>query len=422
MVVLFPRWRLGKGTSATVSARLHRRSGFLVTVPPFAKSGRIRILARSGRRSNAVGPIRIARPVQRLQQSSETALDGTGMWIWHVNRSGGGDPAAIVSHATRFGVRTVFVKSSDGTTWWSQFSPSLVAALKSGGLNVCAWQFVYGSRPATEAALGARAAATGADCVVIDAESAYQGKYAQAQTYISALRASVGPSYSIGLAGFPYVDYHPGFPYSVFFAPGGAQYNLPQVYWKAIGTSVDRAVAHTYMWNSVYERPIFPLGQLYGDPRPSEIAKFRELAAMHGATGVSWWSWQSASPAGWAAIGTPLPPTAVSPLPSNYPTLGRGVRGDVVVSTQERLVSAGQPVKVNGVYGSTTEQAVRNLQTASGLPVTGRLDPMTWPALLRYQPAAVDWTGSAQSSTAMHDQRNGPRSARLPAIRNELGN
>src|SRR5206468_2222923 len=72
MVALFPRWRPVKGTSATVSARLRKRSGFVATVPPSARSGRIRIVARNGRRSNAVGPIRIVRSVQRLQQAFET--------------------------------------------------------------------------------------------------------------------------------------------------------------------------------------------------------------------------------------------------------------------------------------------------------------------------------------------------------------
>ena len=70
---------------------------------------------------------------------------------------------------------------------------------------------------------------------MIDAEVEYGGKYAAAQTYIDTLRAGVGPAYPIGLASFPYVDYHESMPYSVFLGPGGAQYNVPQVYWKAIG-------------------------------------------------------------------------------------------------------------------------------------------------------------------------------------------
>lgn len=39
-------------------------------------------------------------------------------------------------------------------------------------------------------------------------------------------------------AGIGTVDYHPSFPYSVFFGPEGATVNQPQMYWKAIGTSV----------------------------------------------------------------------------------------------------------------------------------------------------------------------------------------
>ena len=108
---------------------------------------------------------------------------------------------------------------------------------------MCAWQYVYGRVPLTEARLGRRA--TGADCLVIDAEIEYEGRYAQASTYMTKLRAYAGPTYPIGLAGWPYVDYHPAYPFSVFLGPGGAQFDVPQMYWKAIGTSVDAIYAHT---------------------------------------------------------------------------------------------------------------------------------------------------------------------------------
>jgi hypothetical protein len=425
MLVLFPRKRR-KAQSATAVTHLRRANGLKATVPPSAKSGRIRVAARSGRRSNAVGPIRIVRPAKpKPLKTSATVLDGTGVWIWYVSRSNGGDPAAILTQARRYGVRTVFVKSSDGTGWWAQFSPALVAALKAGGLHVCAWQFVYGTHPAAEADLGLRAAQTGADCLVIDAESAYEGKYAQAQTYVRTLRAKLGANYPVGLSAFPYVDYHPALPYSVFLGPGGAQHNLPQVYWKSIGTTVDRAIAHTYTWNRVYERSIYPLGQLYNAPPPRDVQRFRQLAASYGASGLSWWSWQSASADGWAAIGAALPPLAGPPPAAAYPLLKRGSRGDVVVWAQEHLMSAGQSLGANGLYDATTEQAVQSFQTANGLLATGQLDAQTWPALLRYEPAAVDWAKGARAAFAIRARAarirpNGPRSARLPAVRNEI--
>ena len=36
-------------------------------------------------------------------------------------------------------------------------------------------------------------------------------------------RQAIGPEYPLGLTSFPYVDYHPRVPYSIFLGPGGAQ-------------------------------------------------------------------------------------------------------------------------------------------------------------------------------------------------------
>jgi hypothetical protein len=423
MVVIFKRKRTRAAPASAsrariVASRLRRtRSGWQATVPVSAGSGRIRVAVRNGPRSNAVGPIKVKPALQPA-----TVLDGTGMWIWQVSRASGGDPAAIAAQARQYGVRTVLVKSSDGTSWWSQFSPELVSALKAGGLRVCAWQFVYGGDPAGEAALGARAAQTGADCLLIDAESQYQGRYAQAQTYLRALRSKVGGRYPVGLASFPYVDYHPGFPYSVFLGPDGAQYNLPQMYWRAIGTSVDEVYAHTFIYNRIYKRALFPLGQLYSDPPPEEVQRFRQLARAYGAAGLSWWSWQHATPRGFAAVGAPLAPLAGFAPAQDYPGLRRGAGGDVVVWAQQHLVAAGQQLTVDGDYGAATEQAVRNFQASKALAPSGALDGPTWTALLGYQPAAVNWAGgSARSARAARSSGRAPRSAELPAVRDEIG-
>src|SRR5437764_11837444 len=136
------------------------------------------------------------------------------MWIGYVSRSNGGNVPSIVAQAHAAGVSTLFIKSSDGSSnYWSQFSPQLVAELHANGLRACAWQYVYGANPAGEASLGARAVANGADCLVIDAEAEYEGRYAAAQTYVRNLRAKVGAAYPVGLASFPYVSYHPALPY-----------------------------------------------------------------------------------------------------------------------------------------------------------------------------------------------------------------
>ena len=117
---------------------------------------------------------------------------GNGMWIWYVSRSSGGDPRRIARKAHRHRIRTVYIKSSDGGDAWSQFNRGLISNLKHRGLRVCAWQFVYGDHPSAEAKRGAQAVKKGAECLVIDAESSYEGRYAAADKYIDKLRSRIG--------------------------------------------------------------------------------------------------------------------------------------------------------------------------------------------------------------------------------------
>jgi hypothetical protein len=254
---------------------------------------------------------------------------------------------------------------------------------------------VYGTNPAGEAHLGAEAVANGADCLVIDAEAQYEGHYAAAQTYLTDLRAAIGPSYPLGLASFPYVSYHPSFPYSVFLGPNGAQYNAPQMYWKDIGVSVDTVYANTYIGNRIYARPIFPLGQTYGGVSTSDVLRFREEAVIYGASGLSFWDWQETPPSGWATLAAPLAPlTSVTPNTS-YPELHSGSKGDQVLWLQEHLASAYPEQQTTGKFGEQTQANLIAFQGARGIPPSGRADAATWQALLALAPVPVDWTGGA---------------------------
>jgi Putative peptidoglycan binding domain len=434
--VVFPvRSRAGGRVGLrAVGGRFRTATRILVRVPGNAISGLIRVVNPRRKFSNAVR-IWVRNPPQRRPASGSpptgpSAFDGSGMWIWYLSKSEGGDPATIAAQAQAHGVSTVFVKSADGTNVWSQFNATAVAALKATGLRVCGWQFVYGREPLGEARAAAAAKDAGADCFVIDAETAYEGRYAQAQRYMAKLRELVGADYPIGLTSFPYVDYHPGLPYSVFMAPdGGAKFNLPQVYWKTIGDTVDESLAHTYQWNLPYETAIYPLGQTYDGPEADDIRRFRQLSTAYGARGVSWWVWQFATASDWDALGVPV--AAVDRPETLWPTLrargdGRvGSRGDLVVWAQQHLLGAGQAVEVDGAFGAGTADAVRAFQAASNLPVTGELDAATWPVLLKVTPAPVDWTAPAASGAraaraATAGDANGPASAALPAKRYEI--
>jgi hypothetical protein len=346
-----------------------------------------------------------------------------GMWIWYVDQSQGGSAAAILRTAHRHDIGTVYVKAGDGATRWDQFNAPLVAALHRGGLKACAWQFVYGDAPEAEARVGAAAVRAGADCLVIDAEADYEGKYAAADLYIRTLRARIGAAFPLSLAGFPYVDYHPAFPYSVFLGPGGATVNQPQLYWKDIGTSVHEAFAHTYLYNRLWGRPVFPIGQTYGAPGLRSLRLFRRYSASYG-TVPSWWDWQETNAREWGALGARVGRRKIPGLvpESEYPLLRLGAKGDLVVWAQERLITAGQDLEVNGIFNRPMRRAVRAFQEEHGLDGDGQLGSETWAQLVNYTPLRVEWASSTPVASALGGRRaaHRPASASLPAVRDEL--
>lgn len=390
----------------------------LVAAAPAAASGSVG-LARQGPR--ATNP-----------------LHGRAMWIWELGLTDGGDLSRIIAGARYYRITTVIIKSSDGVSAWSQFNPQVVAALHAAHLKVCAWQYIYGNHPGVEANLGADAVRDGADCLVIDAETEYQGRYVAAQAFVRDLRKQINARYPVALAGFPYVDYHPAFPYSVFLGPGGAQYNVPQMYWRAIGVSPAAVFAHTYAFNLPFDRPIYPLGQVYGNPPPRQVEQFRRLALQYGAQGVSWWDWQEARAQEWSAVSAAPAslPHAAATTRAEMASVGLHARGDLVVWIQEHLLGAGEPDAVDGRFGPTTRAAVEAFQQAHGLLVDGIVGPDTWAALLRYRPAPISWVRRGRQTVATSDAAVGraarvagagaplrlwtPSSAELPARRNEI--
>jgi peptidoglycan hydrolase-like protein with peptidoglycan-binding domain len=386
---------------------------------------------RPGRRLPAFAAAALACLAVAVPAGAATrALSGRGMWIWYVSRSNGGDLASIAASAHQYGITTLMIKAGDGSTVWSQFSSSLVSYFHSQGISVCAWQYVYGVHPIFEAEVGAAAVRAGADCLLIDAEAEYEGKYVQAQEYTTKLRQLVGSRFPIGLASFPYVDYHPGLPYSVFLGPNGAQYDVPQMYWSDIQTTVDAVYSHTYRYNLPYQRPIEPLGEVAGNPPPGQVERFRQLSRAYGAANVSWWDWQEASSRDWVALSRPVGSLASFTADPGLPTLSVASKGglsggDLVVWAQEHLYSAGQHIAIDGGFGRQTQMAVQSFQSAHNLAITGVIDSTTWLALLRYQPVKVIWARHKGKTTATAARASGltlpaPASAHDRARRYEL--
>lgn len=212
---------------------------------------------------------------------------GAGIWVWYVK----GEPEQLVARLQRLRVNTVFIKSADGRSSWKQFSPELVKTIRAAGIHVCGWQYVYGNYPLGEARAAAKAKAAGADCFVIDAEREYEeNKRYQARVYLKELRRLVGKDYQLGFTSFPYVNLHPKMPYDIFLGRGGAQANLPQMYWKEIGESARDTLYGSWNQNLAFKRHVYPIGQAYNRPRGEDVRYFSRKLKSVDARGISWWS------------------------------------------------------------------------------------------------------------------------------------
>jgi peptidoglycan hydrolase-like protein with peptidoglycan-binding domain len=316
--------------------------------------------------------------------------------VWVGQPPGTATPAQLAAEGKTAGVTTVFVKAAEGTTPEPGFTPSYVAALRAQGVSVCAWTFAYGADPVGEAAAAVAAARAGAQCLVVDAEGQYDKRYAAAQVYVHALRAQLGASFPLGLAGQAEVAEHPTFPYSVFLGPGGFDLDMPQVYWRDLGLSVSAALSASIGESAWYGRAIAPVGQLYGGVSASELTAFVEEASSDRAAGLSFFDLEAQAPSALAAA-------LAAPVPKKrrrvkLATVRPGADGDEVLWAQEHLDGAGARLPIGGYYGAQTARAVASFQRRRRLRASGMLDDGTWRALLKVRPRIPSWAKAAPQS------------------------
>jgi len=84
----------------------------------------------------------------------------------------------------------------------------------------------------------------------------------------------------------------------------------------------------------------------------------------------------------WDNFATEHTNTTIMP-PSSMPVLKKGSKGDWVVIAQGRLVVAGYPLDVDGIFGAKTEYAVKQFQKDHHLTIDGIIGKNTWNALYK---------------------------------------
>lgn len=65
-----------------------------------------------------------------------------------------------------------------------------------------------------------------------------------------------------------------------------------------------------------------------------------------------------------------------------WPVVRRGANGHPVRTLQHLLRAHGQTVAVDGIFGPSTEAAVRAVQQSGGVTADGIVGPQTWPKLI----------------------------------------
>jgi hypothetical protein len=344
---------------------------------------------------------------------------GKGMWIYvvtdaNLNCTGSSSNTdGMLDFLVNHDIDWIAVKCGDGTTYWSQFSTSLVSKahnrnLKIFGYNRCK----YPNSAYYEANVLRTALSRGADGSIIDAESEYEGNYSsQVATLCSRVKSSY-PNHFLALSSYAYIRWHQSLPWSTF--KNYVHAFMPQCYWKEMGYSPEKVANDmtddiiTY-WGA--NRTVIPDGQAFNWVPSTEITRFNTaINARHGdvaslGTGISWWSAQHATSYGFDAI-------------KNAPLLGGGST-EVIVDNADSGFSASSNWSTGTSstdkygtsyrYRSTAAVSDSALFSAS-LPSSGTWQVYAWwPQGTNRSPTApyIIYYSGGSTSISVNQQTNG---------------
>jgi hypothetical protein len=248
-----------------------------------------------------------------------TPLDGTGMWIWQWQKTSAGDTSAVVAQAKAAHLHQLWIRVGDSMNgfYGSAELDQLVPAAHAAGLSVIAWGFPYLYDPIRDSAWTAQIldwqgpGGQTVDGFSADLERASEGvdlTARRAGVYLQAVRKAAGSRLLVATV-YPPSDYNwgnGGYPYTAM-APYVDAF-APMIYWGCTDPGADAA---SDVARLATLRPVHIIGQAFDmadvggravAPSGAELTEFMRAGQKAGAVGASFWVWQDASPAEWAAI------------------------------------------------------------------------------------------------------------------------
>jgi hypothetical protein len=238
------------------------------------------------------------------------------MWIYQPEATEHGDANAIVAKANSLGLTHLYVRTGSSTAGFyaQDFLNQLLPIAHAHGLRIFAWDYPYFDNNQTDVARavqaityttpgGERVDGFSADIEYSDGTNLRPDTVAD---YGARLRAAVGPGYPlIATVERP----NPGLNYPYAQAVASFDAVAPMIYWLSTNPILDLDLAFAALRG--FGKPILPVGQAYdgaadggppGVPDRATIQAFIAHAQALGAVGVSFWSWQAADDAAFAAI------------------------------------------------------------------------------------------------------------------------
>jgi hypothetical protein len=247
-------------------------------------------------------------------------LKGKGFFTWELPRCDKGDPQAIARAAKNAKLSHVLVKIADGVLTYNgrwgieeDLVTPVVHALRTEGIEVWGWHYVYGENPIAEANRAIRRIRQyDLDGYVIDAEKEYKepGKETSARRFMSQLRSSL-PDVCIALSSYRFPSLHPQIPWKEFLDK--CDFSMPQVYWMKAHNPGEQLVRCIKEYSILTpSRPIVPTGAAFiqhgWQSTPEETVEFMRTAQDHNLSAVNYWEWSNARseymPGVWDSIAT----------------------------------------------------------------------------------------------------------------------